>query len=75
MCPAALLLNKDFGPDMIRPVQHQPRIVTKDISRDNGQDLNRREELTKTASVANGQLTVNVGKLRKFTLIEFSLVK
>ena len=49
--------------------------MTKDISRDNGQDLNRREEITQAATVANGQLTVNVGKLRKFTLIEFSLAE
>jgi hypothetical protein len=55
--------------------KYQARIVTKDISRDNGQDLNRREELTKPATVANGQLSVNVGNLRKFTLIEFSLAK
>ena len=49
--------------------------MTKDINRDNGQDLNRREEVTKPATVANGQLTVNVGNLRKFTLIECSLAK
>jgi hypothetical protein len=55
--------------------KYRTRIVTKDINRDNGQDLNRREELTKPATVVNGQLSANVGNLRKFTLIEFSLAK
>ena len=55
--------------------KYQARIVTKDINRDNGEDLNLREELTKPAIVANGQLTVNVGNIRKFTMIEFSLAE
>ena len=55
--------------------KYQARIVTKNINRDNGEDLNRREELTKPATVANGQLTVNVGNVRKFTKIEFSLAE
>jgi hypothetical protein len=55
--------------------KYQARIVTKDINRDNGEDLNRREELTKPATVANGQLTVNVGNVRRFTKIEFSLAE
>ena len=68
--------SKDFRGEGFKDGQnYQARIVTKDISRDNGSDLNRREEITKPATVTNGQLTVNVGNLRKFTLIEFSLAK
>ena len=68
--------TKDFRGEGFEDGQkYQACIVTKDISRDNGQDLNRREEVTKPATVNNGQLTVNVGNLRKFTRIEFSLAK
>ena len=64
--------TKDFRGEGFEDGQkYQARIVTKDISRDNGQDLNRREELTKPATVSNGQVMVKVGNLRKFTRIEF----
>ena len=51
--------------------RYEVRIVTKDISRENGTDLNRREEVAKPATVADGVLRTQVGNMRKFTSIEF----
>ena len=52
--------SKDFRGEGFKDGQnYQARIVTKDISRDNGSDLNRSEEVVKPATVTNGQLTVN----------------
>ena len=48
---------RTFGRRFKDGQNYQARIVTKDISRDNGSDLNRREEITKLATVTNGQLT------------------
>jgi hypothetical protein len=64
--------TKDFrGEGLADGDRYEVRIVTKDISRENGTDLNRREEVAKPATVANGVLHTQVGNMRKFTSIEF----
>ena len=64
--------TKDFrGEGLAEGDRYEVRIVTKDISRENGTDLNRREEVAKPATVANGVLHTQVGNMRKFTSIEF----
>ena len=64
--------TKDFrGEGLADGDRYEVRIVTKDISRENGTDLNRREEVAKSATVANGVLHSQVGNMRKFTSIEF----
>ena len=45
--------------------------MTKNISRNNGKDLARREESIQPAKVVDGQLSVEVGNVQKFTSIEF----
>ena len=53
--------SKDFRGEGFKEGQnYQARIVTKDISRDNGRDLNRREELTKPTTVTNGQTFLGI---------------
>jgi hypothetical protein len=71
------LYNNEFSTEDFRGEgladgdRYEVRIVTKDISRENGTDLNRREEVAKPATVADGVLRTQVGNMRKFTSIEF----
>ncbi len=63
---------KDFrGEGFVDGDTYQARFVTKNISRNNGKDLARREELIQPAKVVDGQLSVEVGNVQKFTSIEF----
>ena len=50
---------------------HRARCVTKDISRDDGRDLNRSEQSGKPVAVTGGQLAFTVEGARRFTKVEF----
>lgn len=50
---------------------YQARIITKEISRENGSDQQVNYHESKSAQVSNGQLTVAVPSMRRFTAIEF----
>ena len=63
---------KDFrGEGFVDGDTYHVRFVTKNISRNNGKDLARREELIQPAKVVDGQLSVEGGNVQKFTSIEF----
>ena len=51
---------------------YRARCVTKDISRDDGRDLNRSEQSGKAAAVTGGQLAFTVEGAHRFTKVEFS---
>lgn len=47
------------------------RTVSKDISMEDGSDVNRTEAKTKPTAVVDGTLAVTIGRMNKFTKIEF----
>jgi hypothetical protein len=51
------------------------RIVTKDISREDGRDLDVVVQHTAPAIVEDGMLNIIIGKTNKFTMIDFTLVE
>ena len=51
------------------------RIVTKDISREDGSDLNVSVQQKPAALVEDGMLNIIVGHMNKFTTIDFTLVE
>lgn len=51
------------------------RIVTKDISREDGRDINVSVQQKPPAVVENGMLNIIVGQMNKFTTIDFTLVE
>ena len=51
------------------------RIVTKDISREDGSDVDVLVQETEPALVEDGMLNIVVGKMNKFTTIDFTLVE
>ena len=53
--------------------KYQTKIITKQISRDNGSDQNVKEIVLDRQTVENGQLKARVAGMNQFTTIEFSL--
>ena len=51
------------------------RIVTKDISREDGSDIDVVVQHTPPALVEDGELNIVVGRMNKFTTIDFTLVE
>ena len=51
------------------------RIVTKDISREDGSDVDVVVQQTAPALVADGMLNIIIGRTNKFTTIDFTLVE
>jgi hypothetical protein len=55
--------------------KYRARVVTKDINRTTGADEKVSVQEGKELVVTNGELSVNVGNVRKFTKIEFFLAE
>ena len=65
----------DFqGEGFPEEAKYKARIITKNISRETGQDVDVSVSKSKTLKVEDGKLTVPVINMNKFTAIEFSRV-